>query len=114
MVAETTDSTVRPDDVVSLTQEGRLMIKTVIAESVALMRAGLLALLAKEPDIEVVADIDRRELVVPAVCRLQPDVVAVDCDMAAHDGFAAIPGVNARGPAFRAALPVRRPPTPPT
>lgn len=74
------------------------MIKTVIAESVALMRAGLLALLAKEPDIEVVADIDRRELVVPAVCRLQPDVVAVDCDMAAHDGFAAIRELNARVP----------------
>lgn len=74
------------------------MIRTLIAESVALMRAGLLAVLAREPDIDVVAEIDRRELVVPAVCRLQPDVAAVDGAMAAHDGFATIRELHARVP----------------
>jgi two-component system response regulator DesR len=75
------------------------VIRTLIAESVALVRAGLLALLAKEPDINVVAELDRRELVVPAACRLQPDVALVDGDMAAYDGFAAVRELHAHVPA---------------
>jgi len=52
MVAETTDSTVGTGRRgFGNTGEGRLMIRTLIAEGVALIRAGLLALLAKEPDI---------------------------------------------------------------
>lgn len=74
------------------------MIRTLIADSVALMRAGLHALLVREPDIEVIAELDRRELVIPAVCRLQPDVAVVDCDMAAYDGFATIRELHARVP----------------
>jgi two-component system response regulator DesR len=70
-----------------------------IAESVPLLREGLLALLAKEPGIEVVAEIARRELVLPAVCRLRPDVAVIDGDIAAHDGFAVIRELHARVPA---------------
>jgi two-component system response regulator DesR len=75
------------------------VIRTLIAESAALMRAGLLALLAKEPDITVVAELDRAELVVPAACRLEPDVAVVDGTMVAHDGFAAIRELHAAVPA---------------
>jgi two-component system response regulator DesR len=75
------------------------VIRTLIAESVALVRAGLLALLVKEPDIKVVAEIDQRALVVPAVCRLQPDVAVVDGDIAAYDGFSTIRELRARVPA---------------
>ena len=75
------------------------MIRTLIAESVALMRMGLLVLLTRESDIKVVAELDRPELVIPAACRLQPDVVVVDGAMVAHDGFAAILELHAAVPA---------------
>jgi len=75
------------------------VIRTLIAESIALMRAGLLVLLAGEPDIKVVGELDRPELVVPTACRLQPDVVVVDGAMVAHDGFAAIRELHAAVPA---------------
>jgi two-component system response regulator DesR len=74
------------------------MIRTLVAESVALMRAGLVALLTREPDIEIVAELDRPELIVPAVCKLQPDVALVDGDMVADDGFATIRELHARVP----------------
>lgn len=75
------------------------MIRTLIAESVALMRGGLLALLAGEPDIQVVAELDRPELVIPAASQVQPDVAVVDRVMAAHDGFATIRGLHTAAPA---------------
>ena len=67
-----------------------LVIQTLIADSADLTRVGLLALLDREPDIMVVAELDRPELVVPAACLVQPDVAVVDGSMAAHDGFATI------------------------
>ena len=74
------------------------MIRTLVAESVALMRVGLRALLAQEPDIEVVAELDRPEDVVPAACQLEPDVALVDAALAAHDGFAPIRALHASVP----------------
>src|SRR5205085_8870666 len=65
----------------------------------ALMRAGLLVLLAREPDIKVVAELDRPELVVPAACRLEPDVALVDEAIATHDGFATIRELHKAVPA---------------
>lgn len=75
------------------------MIRTLIAESAVLMRTGLLAILSREPDIDVVAELDRPELVVPAASRLQPDVAVVDGAIAALDGFAAIRQLHAAVPA---------------
>jgi two-component system response regulator DesR len=60
-----------------------------VAESVALMRAGLLALVAEQRDIEVIAELDRAELIVPAACASRPDVAVIDEDIAG-DGFATI------------------------
>lgn len=75
------------------------MIRTLIAESVALTRVGLFALLGKEPDIKIVAELDRAEFVVPTASRLQPDVAVIDGDMAAHDEFAAIRALHDAVPA---------------
>jgi two-component system, NarL family, response regulator DesR len=75
------------------------VIRTLVAESVALVRAGLLVLLAREPDIKVVAEIDRAELVIPTAAQLQPDVAVLDGAMAAPDGFAAIRELRAAAPA---------------
>jgi two-component system, NarL family, response regulator DesR len=68
-------------------------------ESIALMRTGLLTLLATEPDIEVVAELDRPDLIVPTARRLGPDVAVVDGATAARDGFAAIRHLHAAVPA---------------
>lgn len=80
------------------------MIRTLIAESAVVMRTGLLAILSREPDIEVVAELDRPELVVPAASRLQPDVAVVDGAMAALDGFATIRQLHAAVPACGSVL----------
>jgi two-component system, NarL family, response regulator DesR len=74
------------------------VIQTLVAERVALIRAGLLAFLAEEADIEVVAELDRPGLIVSAACASQPDVALVDGDMAASDGFAAIRALHAAVP----------------
>jgi two-component system response regulator DesR len=76
-----------------------VVIRTLVAESVALVRAGLLVLLAKEPDIKVVAELDRPELVIPAARETQPDVAVLDGAMAAPGGFAAIRELRAAAPA---------------
>ena len=59
------------------------MIRTLIADRVALIRAGLVACISREPDIEVVAELDRRELVLPTVAALRPDVAVIDDGIAA-------------------------------
>ncbi|HEX8007534.1 MAG TPA: response regulator transcription factor [Trebonia sp.] len=73
------------------------MIRTLVAGRVALIRAGLLALLARQPDMEVVAELDRAELVVPAAGTSQPDV-AVIAEGVAGQGFATIRALRAAVP----------------
>lgn len=75
------------------------MIRTLVADSVDLMRAGLLALLNREPDIRVIAELDRQDLVVPTACLMRPDVAVVDGALAAHDGFATIRELHEAVPA---------------
>jgi two-component system, NarL family, response regulator DesR len=65
------------------------VIRTLVAESVALIRAGLLTLLAEQPDIEVIAEVDRAELVVPTAVASQPDVAVMD-EQIAGGGFMTI------------------------
>jgi two-component system response regulator DesR len=74
------------------------VIRTLIAESGTLMRTGLLVLLAREPDIKVVAELDQPTLVIPAACQLRPDVAVIDGAMVAHDGFATIRELHAAVP----------------
>jgi two-component system, NarL family, response regulator DesR len=73
------------------------VIRTLVAERVTLVRAGLLALLARQLDIEVVAELDGAECVVPAAGESQPDVAVIDEDIAG-DEFAAIRALRAAVP----------------
>jgi two-component system response regulator DesR len=66
------------------------VIRTLIVDRVALIRAGLVACISCECDIEVVAELDRREPVLPTVAALRPDVAVIDDGIAAADGFAVI------------------------
>jgi two-component system, NarL family, response regulator DesR len=85
------------------------VIRTVIAEPIALIRAGLVACISKAGDIEVVAELDRREPVVPTVCSLRPDVAVIDDDIAGHDGFAIIQTLHTVTPSCHTLIMANRP-----
>ncbi|WKN48971.1 response regulator transcription factor [Nocardioides sp. Arc9.136] len=68
---------------------GGPVVRVVVADDQALVRAGLVTLLGAEPDIEVVGTaVDGREAVEVAR-RLRPDVVCMDIRMPVMDGIAA-------------------------
>jgi two-component system response regulator DesR len=85
------------------------VIRTVVAESVALIRAGLVACISREHDIEVVAELDGREQVLPTVFSLRPDVAIIDNDIACHDGFAVVATLHAVAPSCRTLIIASRP-----
>ena len=63
------------------------MIRTLIAESMTLTREGLVALLTRERDIELVATVRRAEDVMPAALALHPDVALLAATFPDHDGI---------------------------
>lgn len=85
------------------------MIRTLIADRVALIRAGLVACIVREPDIEVVAELDRREPVLPTVAALRPDVAVIDDGIAAADGFAVVRDLHVAVPCCRTLIMATRP-----
>jgi two-component system, NarL family, response regulator DesR len=85
------------------------MIRTVIADRIALIRAGLVACVSRERDIEVVAELAERESVVPTVLTVGPDVAVIDDGIAAADGFAVIHDLYDLAPACRTLIMATRP-----
>jgi len=65
------------------------MIRTLIVDDDALVRAGLRLMLAGAPDIEVVGEVADGSLVADAVAEHRPDVVLMDIRMPVMDGIAA-------------------------
>jgi DNA-binding NarL/FixJ family response regulator len=65
------------------------MIKVLLADDQALLRAGFRALLDAQPDIEVVGEAIDGADAVRQVARTQPDVVLMDIRMPGVDGLAA-------------------------
>jgi two-component system, NarL family, response regulator DesR len=51
------------------------MIRVLLAEDQAMVRGALSALLSREPDIEIVAEVARGDEVVQAALATRPDVV---------------------------------------
>jgi two-component system response regulator DesR len=70
----------------------------------ALIRAGLVACISREADMEVVAELDRCGAVLPAVAALRPDVAVIDDGIAAADGFAVICDVHDAAPSCRSLI----------
>jgi two-component system response regulator DesR len=77
------------------------LIRVLIAEDQAMIRGALAALLAAEPDIEVVAQVDRGDKVVPAALESLPDVALVDIEMPGEDGIMATGALKRRLPSCR-------------
>jgi two-component system, NarL family, response regulator DesR len=65
------------------------MIRVLIAEDMHLIRGALVALLSLEDDMEVVAELDRGDEIVPTALRTQPDVAVLDIDLPGVDGLTA-------------------------
>lgn len=73
------------------------LIRVLVVDDDALVRAGLSLILGADPDIEVVAEAADGVAAVDAVRRWRPDVVLMDIRMPKMDGLAAAEAVRAEG-----------------
>ena len=76
-------------------------IKVLLADDQALVRGALAALLALEPDLEVVAEVGRGDEVVAAARASGADVCLLDIEMPGVDGIAAAAAVRSALPGVR-------------
>jgi two-component system response regulator DesR len=77
------------------------MLRLVLADDQALVRGALAALLALEPDLEVVGEVGRGDEVVEAAVRGRADVVLMDVEMPGTDGIAATAALRRALPSCR-------------
>ncbi|MBV9450261.1 MAG: response regulator transcription factor [Streptosporangiaceae bacterium] len=80
------------------------MIRTLVAEPTTLTREGLVALLSREIDIELIAVVERGEDVLPAALEFSPDVALVAAAFPGHDGIAIARVLYAALPGCRCAI----------
>src|SRR5262245_16002965 len=80
------------------------MVRVLIAEEQAMVRGALVSLLALEEDIDVVAEVDRGDLVVSAAARTRPDVALLDIEMPGLDGISAAGELSRELPATRSLI----------
>jgi two-component system response regulator DesR len=77
------------------------VIRVLIAEDMHMIRGALVALLSFEDDIEVVAELDRGDEVVPTALRTVPDVAVLDIDLPGLDGLTAAEQLHRQLPSCR-------------
>ncbi|TMD17954.1 MAG: response regulator transcription factor [Chloroflexi bacterium] len=77
------------------------MIRVLIAEDQGMVRGALKALLAMEGDIEIVAETDRADEVLPLASRTKPDVALLDIEMPGGDGITAAGQLRSELPSCR-------------
>jgi two-component system, NarL family, response regulator DesR len=77
------------------------VIRVLIAEDQAMIRGALAALLSTEPDIDVVAQVERGDRVVEEALRANPDVALLDIEMPGQDGITAAAELRAKLPSCR-------------
>jgi two-component system response regulator DesR len=77
------------------------VIRVLLAEDQGLVRGAMAALLSLEPDIEVVAEVERGDEVLAAALQSRPDVALLDIEMPGSDGISAAGELRRRLPACR-------------
>jgi len=76
----------------------RTPIRVLIADDHPIVREGVVGLLARHPDIEVVGEAADGLEAVELFARLSPDITLIDMQMPALDGLGAIDRIRAIGP----------------
>ena len=80
------------------------MIRVLLAEDQAMVRGALSALLSREQDIEVVAEVARGDEVVAAVLAARPDVALLDIEMPGGSGLEAAQALQQALPTCRSVI----------
>ena len=80
------------------------MIRVLLAEDQAMVRGALSALLGREKDIEVVAEVGRGDEVVQTAKACQPDIALLDIEMPGGDGLAAAQALREALPRCRSVI----------
>ncbi len=80
------------------------MIRVLLAEDQAMVRGALSALLSREKDIEVVAEVGQGDEVLPTAKACQPDVALLDIEMPGLDGLAAAQALHQALPNCRSVI----------
>src|SRR5215831_9304411 len=76
-------------------------LSILLAEEVAMVRGALVALIEREPDLKVVADVERGDEILPVALAHRPDVAIIDIDRPGLDGLAAASLLSERLPSCR-------------
>jgi two-component system, NarL family, response regulator DesR len=77
------------------------LLKILVAEDAAMIRGALVALIEQEPDLKVVAEVDRDDEILPTALFYQPDVAIIDVDQPGFDGLTAATRLRERLPSCR-------------
>jgi two-component system response regulator DesR len=77
------------------------MIRILLAEDMRMVRGALVALLALEEDIEVLAEVESGDAIVPTALKCRPDVAVIDVDLPGVDGLTAAAELHERLPGCR-------------
>ncbi|HEV2580573.1 MAG TPA: response regulator transcription factor, partial [Ktedonobacteraceae bacterium] len=80
------------------------MIRVLLAEDQAMVRGALAALLSREKDIEVVAEVARGDGVVEAASASQPDIALLDIEMPGLSGLDAAQALRRALPSCRVVI----------
>jgi two-component system response regulator DesR len=75
-----------------------------LAEDVAMVRGALVALIELEPDLSVVADVERGDDIVPAALIHQPDVAIIDIALPGLDGLSAAALMHQKVPSCKSLI----------
>ena len=78
-----------------------MTIRLLIADDHPVVRSGLKAILASQPDFELLAEADNGFAAVESSAKFQPDVILLDLQMPVMDGVTAIAQIHAANPSIR-------------